>query len=161
MLYVCHMGEQLKQRLKQDKFTSGYQEAILSVLVCADRLTRSMDATCEVHGITSAQYNVLRILRGVHPDGHPRCEIITRMIHAAPDVTRLIDRLEKLELVERAKSMHDGRLSLTYITKKGLDLLEALQSEIEAIELQLSAGLTTHEANTLTDLCERAASAVE
>ena len=151
------MGEQLKQRLRQDTFTSGYQEAILSVLVCADRLTRSMDATCEVHGITSAQYHVLRILRGVYPDGHPRCEIITRMIHTAPDVTRLIDRIEKLELVERAKSVHDGRLSVTYITMKGLDLLETLQAEIEALELQLSAVLTTQEATALTELCERVA----
>ncbi|MBC8124402.1 MAG: MarR family transcriptional regulator [Candidatus Kapabacteria bacterium] len=155
------MGEQLKQRLKQDKFTSGYQEAILSVLVCADRLNRSMDATCEVHGITSAQYNVLRILRGVHPDGHPRCEIITRMIHAAPDVTRLIDRLEKLGLVERAKSVHDGRLSLTYITTKGLSLLETLRPEIDSIELRLSADLSAQDASTLTELCERVASSVE
>ena len=155
------MGEQLKQRLKQDKFTSGYQEAILSVLVCADKLTRSMDATCEVHDITLAQYNVLRILRGVHPDGHPRCEIITRMIHAAPDVTRLIDRLEKLELAERAKSEDDGRLSVTYITKNGLTLLETLQSEIELVEQRLSASLTVQEASALTNLCERVTSAVE
>ena len=87
----------------------------------------------------------------------PRCEIITRMIHTAPDVTRLIDRIEKLELVERAKSVHDGRLSVTYITMKGLDLLETLQAEIEALELQLSAVLTTQEATALTELCERVA----
>ena len=83
------------------------------------------------------------------------------MIHAAPDVTRLIDRLEKLGLAERAKSEQDGRLSVTYITTKGLTLLETLQSEIELVEQRLSASLTVQEASTFTDLCERVTSAVE
>ena len=120
-----------------------------------------MDETCERHGITSAQYNVLRILRGVYPDGHPRCEIITRMIHVAPDVTRLIDRLEKLDLVERSKSEQDLRLSLSVITQKGLDLLVSIQPEIDALEEQLSKGLTVQEAGLLADLCDKVTSAIE
>ncbi|HLP27816.1 MAG TPA: hypothetical protein VK147_04185 [Candidatus Didemnitutus sp.] len=154
------MGEALKQRLKQEKFSSPYQEAMLAVMVCADRLNRSMDETCERYGITAAQYNVLRILRGVYPDGHPRCEIITRMIHVAPDVTRLIDRLEKLDLAERTKSQHDLRLSVTMITQRGLDLLESIQPEINEIEKQLSAGLTEKEAGQLADLCDKVTSSV-
>ncbi|MBK6291114.1 MAG: MarR family transcriptional regulator [Ignavibacteria bacterium] len=155
------MGEALKQRLKQERFSSPYQEAMLAVMVCADRLNRGMDETCERHGITSAQYNVLRILRGVYPDGHPRCEIITRMIHVAPDVTRLIDRLEKLDLVERSKSEQDLRLSLSVITQKGLDLLVSIQPEIDALEEQLSKGLTVQEAGLLADLCDKVTSAIE
>lgn len=154
------MGEALKQRLKQEQFSSPYQEAILAVMVCADRLNRGMDETCERHGITAAQYNVLRILRGVYPDGHPRCEIITRMIQVAPDVTRLIDRLEKLDLVERRKSEQDLRLSLSVITKRGLDLLESIQPEIDAIEEQLSKGLTVQEAGQLADLCDKVTSTI-
>lgn len=155
------MGEALKQRLKQERFSSPYQEAMLAVMVCADRLNRGMDETCERHGITAAQYNVLRILRGVYPDGHPRCEIITRMIHVAPDVTRLIDRLEKLDLVERSKSEHDLRLSLSVITQKGLDLLVSIQPEIDALEALLSKGLTTQEAGLLSDLCDKVTSTIE
>ncbi|MCX6140763.1 MAG: MarR family transcriptional regulator [Candidatus Kapabacteria bacterium] len=152
------MSEHLKRRLKQSKFTSPYQEAILGVMVCADRLTREMDITCETHGITTAQYNVLRILRGVHPGGHPRCEIIQRMIHVAPDVTRLIDRLEKLSLVKRVKSAEDLRLSLTVISPKGLELLNAMQSEVDALEVSFSSLISEKEAVVLAEICDKVTS---
>ena len=131
------MGDQLKQRLQQRSFSSPYQEAWLSVLVCADFLTRQMEDACLLHGITGAQYNVLRILRGVHPEGHSRAEIISRMIHAAPDVTRLIDRLVKSGYVRRGRSKQDGRLSLTYITQKGLDLVTSMQPHIGEFEAEI------------------------
>jgi DNA-binding MarR family transcriptional regulator len=149
------MGERLKERLKQRSFSSAYQEAMLGVLVTADRLSRVMEETCERHGITAAQYNVLRILRGVYPGGHPRCEIITRMISAAPDVTRLIDRLEKMGLAERRKSEDDRRLSLTVITAKGLHVLEAMQPEVEAVNERIAATLSLAEAKKLAELCDK------
>lgn len=152
------MSEQVKRRLKQSHFTSLYQEAILGVMVCAERLTRDMDTTCEARGITTAQYNVLRILRGVHPNGHPRCEIIDRMIHAAPDVTRLIDRLEKLALVERVKSTEDRRLSVTVITLKGLELLDAMQPDVDAFEIALSTRISEKEAAVLAEICDKVTS---
>ena len=149
------MGDGVKQRLKQRSFSSPYQEALLSVLVCADFLTRQWEDACLVHGITGAQYNVLRILRGTHPEGHSRAEIISRMIHAAPDVTRLIDRLVKSGYVRRGRSKHDGRLSLTYITQKGLDLITAMQPHIDVLETEIKKHLNEKEAGTLTQLCEK------
>src|SRR5688572_17468892 len=104
------MGEYLEKRLQQRQFNSIYHEALLNILVCADYLERQQEAVCAEYDITAAQYNVLRILRGVYPQGHPRCDIITRMIHAAPDVTRLIDRLIKGGFASRGKSDADGRL---------------------------------------------------
>ena len=149
------MGEGLQHRIKQKTFASVYMEAHLSLLVAADHLTRHTEEICEQYGITSAQYNVLRILRGVHPDGHPRCEIIERMINAAPDVTRLIDRLVKAGFARRGKSEADGRLSLTFITEKGLGLLTTMQPEIEDSERLLASRLSDKQARTLANLCEK------
>ena len=149
------MGEALKQRIKQDSFRSVYQEAYLSLMVAADQLQRHTDDVCEKHGVTSAQYDVLRILRGVYPDGHARFDIIDRMIHTAPDVTRLIDRLVKAGLARRDKSPDDGRLSLTFITDKGLKLLTKMQPEIENTERDLSSRMSEKQARSLVNLCEK------
>lgn len=149
------MGERLQQRLKQHTFASVYQEALLNILVTADHLQRQMEETCSRHGITPAQYNVLRILRGVYPEGHARCDIIERMIQAAPDVTRLIDRLERAGLAHRGKSSNDGRLSLTFITPTGLDLLDRIQPDMDALHSTLFHVMTPDDARRLSDLCEQ------
>lgn len=151
------MSEVLKQHLRLKSFDTPYQEAVLGLLVAADRINRKIEAACERYGITAAQYNVLRILRGVHPDGHPRFEIIDRMIQAAPDVTRLIDRLEKSGLVQRSRSTEDKRHSLTFITDRGLDLLRVLQPKIGSLEHQLSKEITEEDAKSIATLCDRIA----
>ncbi len=74
------MGEALKRRIKQSRFESTAQEAVLNLLVASDYVRRRLDEVCVAHGITHRQFNVLRILKGVHPGGHPRCELMTRMI---------------------------------------------------------------------------------
>ncbi len=155
------MSSSVLERLKQRSFDNPYQEAILSVLVAADQINRELESRCEAHGITAAQYNVLRILRGVHPAGHPRSEIIARMIHVAPDVTRLIDRLERLELASRGKSESDGRLSLTFITPKGLALLDLMRSDIEHVKRTIAKHLTEAEAHQLATLAEKVCSITE
>src|SRR5271167_4652707 len=100
------MTEALSRRLKQARFASAQQEALLSVAVAAGIINDMVDEVCGRHGLTRPQYNVLRILRGVHPEGHPRCEISQRMIERAPDVTRLVDRLQSRGLVRRARGGH-------------------------------------------------------
>jgi MarR family transcriptional regulator, 2-MHQ and catechol-resistance regulon repressor len=91
----------------------------------------------------------------VHPEGHPRCEIIRRMIQVAPDVTRLIDRLEKAGFAKRARSTEDRRLSLTLITTSGLRLLEKMQPEIESLDVTIRSRLSESDARTLSKLCEK------
>lgn len=149
------MGERLKERIKQQTFQSPFQMATLNIIVAADFLNRKMEAFCEEHGITGAQYNVLRILRGVHPGGHPRREIIARMLQVAPDVTRLIDRLEKAGLVRRGKGKEDARLSLTFITPQGLTLLKRMQKDVDAFEAEMSTCMSEKDAVTLSRLCEK------
>jgi hypothetical protein len=77
-------------------------EAFVALLRVAGQLQRDLDDACHEFGLTHDQYNVLRILRGVHPEGHPRFEIAARLVRRAPDVTRLIDRLERRGWVRRA-----------------------------------------------------------
>src|SRR5579864_8809591 len=135
------MGDALRHRIQQVHFESAVQEAVLSLLVAADHLRAQTERLCAEFGISASQYNVLRILRGVHPEGHSRCEIARRMIERAPDVTRLVDRLEKRGLVERDRSAADRRLSLTRITPAGIDLLARLAPRLAALESHLAERL--------------------
>lgn len=145
----------LKDRLKQQKFSSVQQQAMLGILSCADVLNRHMEDLISPFGITAAQYNVLRILRGVYPEGHPRGEITSRMIQIAPDVTRLIDRLERQQLVVRGKSTSDGRLSMTFITDKGLTLLNEIDPQIKKFDQHLRKHFPDVDAVALATLSDK------
>lgn len=149
------MGEILKKRLKQNKFSSKQQEALLNIFVCANHLRLKSSTMIEQYGITFGQYNVLRILKGKYPDGHPRCEIISRMIEPAPDVTRLIDKLEKQKFVERFHSSEDRRHSIARITQKGIDLLEKIQAQVEFMDKNLCINLTEKELTELSRILEK------
>lgn len=147
------MTEALSRRLKQAEFTSPEQEALLSVLVAASTINELTDNLCAEHRITRAQYNVLRILRGVYPEGHPRSEIACRMLDRAPDITRLLDRLEARRLVRRTRGSEDQRQTVAFITAKGIKLLDAirpqLDTELNALVGKFSAG----ECHELSRLC--------
>jgi DNA-binding MarR family transcriptional regulator len=149
------MGEKLKQRLKQVKPVSIEQEAFLNLLLASNFIRKKFDDVCIKYGITNAQYNVLRILKGVYPEGYPRCQIIPRMIDQAPDVTRIIDNLEKQRLIERCNSDEDRRLSVTKITKKGLDLIRKMDSDIMLVQKCLKDPLTDEEIQSLSEICEK------
>jgi DNA-binding MarR family transcriptional regulator len=139
------MGEALKRRIKQEtSFANPAQEAMLNLMVAADHFRAQLDRVCAQFGITHGQYNVLRILRGVHPEGHPRCEIAARMLEKAPDVTRLVDRLEAQGLVERTRSEADRRLSL----------LEEVQPAMEGVERYFAERVSRRDARELSRICE-------
>ena len=148
------MGEALKKRLKQDKFESEAQEATLNLMVAANYIRSKHEEVCNNHNITSSQYNVLRILKGVYPDGYPRVEIIHRMIDPSPDVTRLIDRLEKEKLVDRFTSNEDRRLSISKITQKGISLLEEMKQAIIDADNLINVKLSKEDCIKLSELCE-------
>ena len=135
------MGEALKRRLQQVRFESPHHEALLNLMVAAAYVRARFERVCAQHRVTEGQYNVLRILRGAHPDGYARCEIAERMVERAPDVTRLSDRLQKQNLVERTRGGADRRQSITRITRKGLQLLERMQPAISALNESLAERL--------------------
>lgn len=148
------MGEILARRIRQSSFESPAQEALLNVLVAAGAIRQCVDEACARAGLTQGQYNVLRILRGAHPEGYPRCDIAVRMLERAPDVTRLIDRLAAQGLVERVRGTADRRLSVTRITRAGLEVLRRLDRPVAAIARALERRLGEPELRELSRLCE-------
>lgn len=144
----------IREQVRHTKFESDAQEAMVSLLVAAAHVQRALADVCAAHGITHDQYNVLRILRGVHPAGYPRYEIAGRLMDRSPDVTRLLDRLERQALVERSRSPEDRRLSLSLISRKGLTLLARMDPEVREVHEHSAAGLSKKDRTQLVRLCE-------
>ncbi|NNG27193.1 MAG: MarR family transcriptional regulator [Ignavibacteriaceae bacterium] len=149
------MGKTLNKRLRQRKFKNIETEAFLNLFIASNYLRGKIETVCNDQGITHSQFNVLRILKGVHPNGYPRYDIISRMVEPAPDVTRLIDRLIKDELVERYYSEEDRRLSCSRITRKGIALLTKVNPNVDKFINEYSGVLTKTEKAKLSAVCEK------
>lgn len=149
------MGEALKNRIKQKKDIPLREELDLNIQITANILESRFEKLISKFGITASQYNVLRILKGVYPEGHSRCEIASRMLEISPDITRLIDRLEKQGLVVRVRTKEDRRMSITKITAKGLKLAEEIQPFIEDEHKKATKNLTIKECMELSRLVEK------
>lgn len=148
------MGDVLRRRLRQGKPLGPFEEALLNLLVAAGCVRDRLDLACARFGLTNRQYNVLRILRGAHPGGHPRQDIAVRMIERAPDVTRLIDRLQARGLVERARTGSDRRQAIARITSRGLALLKRMDADLDAVHRIFARRLPGGEARRLSKTCE-------
>jgi DNA-binding MarR family transcriptional regulator len=149
-----HMGEALKKRILQEHFEGPAVEAMLNLLVAADYMAQKADEICSEFGISRGQFNVLRILKGVHPDGHPRCEIMRRMLERAPDVTRLVDRLEAQGLAVRDRSKEDRRLSITRITPAGIALLVRMTPRMKEMGDHFAERVSRRDCRELSRICE-------
>ena len=126
---------QLASELKQNKpFTSTVQEAVLSIKRTAALLDLRVAELLRPYGVTPTQYNVLRILRGAGADGLPRCEVQGRLVAPVADTTRLLDRLEKMGLVSRARNTEDRRVVTSKITPRGLALLDKVAAPLKKLE---------------------------
>ncbi len=143
------------RRLQQTRpLESPVDEAIVSLMLSGSWLGERLDRALGELGVSFAQYNVLRILGGIGAEGHPRCEIARRMIDRAPDVTRLIDRLESRGLVERDRDPEDGRRSRARITPAGLDVLHQATAALGVVGAEVARRLTSAEQRELARLCE-------
>ena len=121
------MPSRLQAEIKQNKpFVSLEQEAVLGLLRTAAIVDHANDEALRPYGLTGTQFNVLRILKGASPDGLCGREIGERMINRVPDVPRLLDRLEKAELISRVRDREDRRHVTARITDKGRQLLEEI-----------------------------------
>ena len=135
---------------------SRQQDAAVSILRTANYLRRFCSPVFDQHGITSQQYNVLRILRGAGLGGLPTLDIAERMIEQAPGITRLLDRLEGKKLVRRERPSDNRRQVLCYITKPGLDLLQQLDAPVRNQGKQALHRLNESEIEELIRLLELA-----
>jgi DNA-binding MarR family transcriptional regulator len=105
----------------------------VALLTAADRLSQHAENLVKEYGLTGTQYNVLRILRGAEPAGLPCKGIGDRMISHDPDMTRLLDRMDKRGLITRERQTDDRRVVKTRITARGLEILKKLDQPIQQI----------------------------
>jgi DNA-binding MarR family transcriptional regulator len=112
------------------------QEAFLSLQRTADLLARGAEGAIKRSGLSGTQYNVLRILRGAGPGGLCCGEVAERMITHDPDITRLLDRLEKRGLIVRGRESKDRRVITVRIAPRGLGILAKLDEPIAELHRQ-------------------------
>jgi DNA-binding MarR family transcriptional regulator len=134
------------------------ETAFLDLLRTTDMLSRGLVKVLKTEDLSSTQYNVLRILRGA-PDGLPCGEIASRMITRDPDVTRLLDRLEKRELISRCREASDRRTVMARITSEGLRLLARLDEPVQTAHRKQLGHLGRDRLRALAELLHAARTA--
>ncbi len=147
---------QLQQDLKKKyPFDSLEQEAVLNILRTNDQFQNQFGKLFRQYGLTSSQYNVLRILRG---EGKPMpcLEIADRMIQVVPAMTGLIDRLEIQKLVRRERCTEDRRVVYIKLTKRATALLIKMDEPVTELERKMVGHLTRSELKELGRLLEKA-----
>lgn len=140
------------------RFDSPEQEAYLSLWRTYDRLRQIEDELFGRFELTAQQYNALRLLRVAHPERLPTLVLAGKLISRAPDITRLLDRLEERGLVERGRLPGDRRTVSVGVTEQGIALLEELQAAVRDCHQRQLGHLTGEELETLIDLLRRARS---
>jgi DNA-binding MarR family transcriptional regulator len=147
----------LKLEIAQEAgFASLEEEALLNLLRTSDCLNRAFHLKTREWGVTSTQYNVLRILRGAHPHGLTCAAIGNRMIAAEPDITRLLARLKALKLIRQRRDTQDRRSVWTEISQAGLELLKEMDPVILRLPGELLKGLSQAELAEFIRLLELA-----
>jgi DNA-binding MarR family transcriptional regulator len=144
----------IAQELHQTKaFDSPEDEAAL--LRTVDLLRADLERALAPRSITPQQYNVLRILRGSHPEPLATLEIADRMIERAPGITRLLDRLEAARLVSRKRCGEDRRIVHCSITREGLAVLAALDEPVREVGQKRVGRLSKSQLANLLQLLDR------
>jgi len=155
------MVGRLLSELKQTKpFRTREDEAFLNLVRTTELLRREVIELFKPHDITHAQYNVLRILRGALRESEPQnqartCgDIASRLVTFEPDVTRLLDKLERQGLIIRERDVADRRVVRSRITDTGLGLLTQLDEPIAETQRRRLGRLGQERLTTLIDLLE-------
>lgn len=147
----------LKLEIEQERlFSSPEEEVLLNLLRSCDSLNRAFQRSTRGYGITATQYNVLRILRGAHPDGLNCAAIGRRMITAEPDITRLLNRLKALRLIRQHRDRQDRRVVWTHISETGMELLQIMDPAITRLPSELLGHMNPQELAALNRLLELA-----
>ncbi|MCY7356147.1 MAG: MarR family transcriptional regulator [Rudanella sp.] len=145
----------IESDIRQTAFNSSYHRLLVNVLYSSNWLGNAQMQLLKPFGITSQQFNFLRILRGRFPDPVKVNEITERMLDKMSNASRLVDKLLLKKLVERTECPSDRRAVNVIINQKGLDLL----TKIDAAQLQfegiMEQRLTIEEADTLSHLLDQ------
>ena len=151
------MSPKLKDEIKQGKpFESLEAEVFLNLVRTADALSRGGEEILKLVGLSPNQYNVLRILRGAGEQGLCCREVAERMVTRDPDITRLVDRLERRSLLTRSRDSKDRRIITVRITPDGLKILKDLDGPMEEYNRNRLSHMDKADLRKLSDLLEAA-----
>lgn len=145
-----------RRRAAVRRFDSPEQEAYLALWRTYDRLREIEEEFFERWELTAQQYNVLRLLRAAHPEPVPTLSLIARLVSRAPDITRMLDKLETRRLISRTRSTTDRRAVLVGITDAGLKLLDDTAGPLRECHERQLGHLSATELDTLLTLLSRA-----
>lgn len=150
------MYPNIKRRLRSNRtIRAEPYAACLALLLVADRMEYEVSQLLRTERLTTAQYNVLRILRGAGGQGHPCNAISCRLVKPVPDLTRVLDRLEERGLVKRERQAEDRRVVRVRITDTGLEILDRLDPPIAELHTQQFKAITPEECEQLVSLLDR------
>ncbi|MGH9512793.1 MAG: MarR family winged helix-turn-helix transcriptional regulator [Terriglobales bacterium] len=149
------MKDRLQSRGKSRRPVCAEEVAFLDLARTCDLLSRGPGQVLKTEDLSATQYNVLRILRGT-PEGLPCGEIASRMITRDPDITRLLDRLEKRGLISRCRETKDRRMVMARITPEGLKLLARLDEPVQEAHRRQLGHLRKDRLRELAELLEDA-----
>jgi DNA-binding MarR family transcriptional regulator len=139
---ITRIHEEIKQTRP---FRSRSQEAMIAIARAASMVERQTARVLSPFGVSTAQYNVLRILRGAGPAGLPTLAIRDRLIDPAAAITRLVDKLDRAGLIVRERTETDRRQVTCRITKAGLELLVRIDPVVDALDDMLLSRLQEDE----------------
>jgi len=153
------VNKQSAVRGKPSRLGSTEEILYLALLRTGDMLSRAVDQLLKTEDLSSNQYNVLRILRG-EPGGLACGKIGSRMITRDPDITRLLDRLERRGLISRWRDSTDRRTVMARITAGGLKLLTSLDEPIRRLHSKQLGHLSRERQHELARLLSLARASV-
>ena len=145
---------EISKEIKQTKFKNEYQKMLINILFTSGWLSSKHTCNLKPYGISTQQFNILRILRGQHPKPATVNLLIDRMLDKNSNASRLVEKLRIKKLVERAVCPEDRRAVNVIITQKGLNLLEELDKKDSAIFKELK-NVSEKEAATINALLDK------
>ena len=145
----------IEQAINQRKFKDDYHKIVVNLLFTGNWLRNTLGANLKKHKLLPQHYNALRIIKGRHPEPVSAGDIKDVMLDKASDVTRLLDKLEKLEYVQRRLCPHNRRKMDISITPQGLKLLSDVDILMDTFYEDLAERITEEEAATLSDLLDK------
>ncbi|MFY0686128.1 MAG: MarR family transcriptional regulator [Cyclobacteriaceae bacterium] len=144
----------IEEEIKQTSFRNEYVRAVINLLYTSNKLQQSHAAILKPYGITTPQFNILRILKGQHPNPSTVNLLIERMLDKSSNASRIVDKLESKGLVERRQCKSDRRAVDVYISQEGLDLLEKIDLDVDHFQNEVR-NLNEEESRQLNQLLDK------
>lgn len=144
----------IEKEIHQQAFRNHRQKAIINLLYTYGWAIEKIKQVLAKEGITHQQYNILRILRGAHPEPLSTLRIRERMLDKMSDTSRIVDRLIVKDLVKKSTCPKDKRLVDVVITEKGRELLQSLDAQAEEMD-RIMHGISESEAEVLSGLLDK------